>query len=155
MGNKLIEKAASMSQEKLEKQYQAANFSDQRAMNFAGVQIAVAAILCGLAGSSPAPIAMLIGSGALLAAAFFAWWSVMPSTFHVIGAKFSDFQADIENNVSLDAIFSEIGKYSDMHIDKNEAARRNCSWHFRWSFLISMWSLGLTLLVQFIAQINV
>ncbi len=148
MTGSLIERAAAMSQLKLEKQFEAANFSDQRSMNFAGIQIAVAAILCGLAQSSPAPIAMLFGAAALLFSAYLAWYSVLPSKFNVAGAKYSDFAQDIEAGENLEAVYSQIGAYTDEMIDENNAQRREYNGYFKLSFLVAVWSLFFTVLTQ-------
>ena len=148
MVNPIIEKAAQMSQLKLEQQHKAADFADQRAISFAGVQIAISAILCGLASGAPFPAGMYLGALVLLVSAALSWWSLLPSKLYVVGAKFSDFEEDIEMGQSMNEILSQIGKHSDTMYEKNKRIRGNLLAYFKWSVFVSIVGIAFTIASQ-------
>jgi len=150
----IIEKAYELSQQKMEMQFRASEFADQRAMNLAGVQIAASAILMGLASPASVPSAMMISAFLLIIAATIGWWSVRPTTFYVPGAKFDDVLHGVNAETSIEDVLHELGEFSDKHITENEAARVLSSNRFRYSFLITIWTLFIAVIPQLFARLG-
>lgn len=109
-----------LSARRLEDQTNSALAADQRAMSVAGLGMAAAAILCGLAPSAGVPLALLFGSVFLLTTTGLAWFSARPVDFFMPGASYRDFDADLKNGKPAVEVLDEMGRNNDKSSDKNE-----------------------------------
>ena len=117
---KLIREAFTQSEKNLESDISLAMAADQRAMGFCGWMVAAAALLIGLAESSKAGMGELyLGAIYLIIAAILAGYSAMPIKMRAPGAKFSDLETDIEDDVPLNNVLKEMGAHNDSQSAEN------------------------------------
>jgi hypothetical protein len=117
--SELINEAYRLSELRLTSQQASALAADARAMAFAGLALATAAILCGLAKEAYVPLALLLGSGFLVVAAALAGYSARPLDFYMPGAEFNDLNEDIEQGVEFNLVISQLGQFNDKHTKTN------------------------------------
>ena len=139
----IIAKAFELSQQRLGVQLETANFADQRAMTFAGLQVATTAILATLsAGNWMTSFAAAL----MLAGAIMSFYTVLPSKMYVAGSKFSDLEDDFEAKKSITDVYLELGAFTDEAIGKNEDIRKKANDIFKASFALSVIALAFAVL---------
>ena len=139
----IIAKAFELSQQRLGVQLETANFADQRAMTFAGLQVATTAILATLsAGNWMTSFAAAL----MLAGAIMSFYTVLPSKMYVAGSKFSDLEDDFEAKKSITDVYLELGAFTDEAIGKNEDIRKKTNDIFKASFALSVIALAFAVL---------
>ena len=118
--NRLYQEAYRLSEKRLEVQLTSALAADARAMAFAGICLAAAAVLGGLAKDATSPILLLSGAFLLGVAAFLAGYSARPIDFHMPGARFSDLAKDIKYNTEFEKVVAQLGGFADKHSIQND-----------------------------------
>lgn len=151
--DELIKEAYRLSEVRLASQQTSALASDARAMAFAGLVLAAAAILCGLAKDAYAPMALLIGSGLLVVAAALAGYSARPVDFYMPGANFDDLQEDIEQGVEYLKVIAELGRFNDKHTATNHRMMEANARCMKWAFLTSLFAILVASVPQFLSRL--
>ncbi|NVO56032.1 hypothetical protein HW561_09555 [Rhodobacteraceae bacterium B1Z28] len=118
--NLVFAEAYRLSERRLESQFTSALAADGRAMGFAGLSVAAAAVLCGLATDAHAPIALIVGAVFLVIAAGLSAYSARPVDFYSPGAQFNDLGDDMEKNIDYSAVLKELGDFNDKHSLAND-----------------------------------
>lgn len=145
---KVVELALESSSQRLEAQTNSALAADARAVGFAGLVFAAAAILCGLAPNAASPTFVLIGSGILVVAGLVAGTSAKPVDFYMRGAPFSVFSNDIAANKPYEEVLHELGVWNDQHaIENGKALDKNASL-IRRAFLLAIAGFVVALVPQ-------
>lgn len=153
--DRLNEEAYRLSEKRLDVQLTTALAADARAMAFAGICLAAAAVLGGLAEDSASPVLMLTGASLFGVAALFAGYSARPVDFHMSGARFSDLQEDIDKDQGYNAVIRQMGGFLDNQIDKNDQILNGNSKLFLRSFVISIIGVALAVVPQLLLVICV
>ena len=146
--NRLYLEAYRLSEKRLEVQLTAALAADARAMAFAGICLAAAAVLGGLAKDATSPILLLIGAFLLGVAAFLAGFSARPIDFHMPGAKFSDLEEDIRDNVEFEKVIQQLGGFADSHSVKNDAKLNQNSKLFHFALVTAVIGVAVAVIPQ-------
>ncbi len=116
----IIHEAYRQSEKNLEYEISLGIAADQRAMAFCGWMVGAAALLTGLAsGSANNRGALYIGAFFLIFSAALAGFSARPIQMRAPGAKFSDMEKDIKDDVPLDEVLVEMGSHNDKDSLKN------------------------------------
>ena len=135
---------------RIEAQVTAALAADARAINFAGLTIATAAILCGLSINSSLQFFLLFGSATLVISSMVAANSAKPITFMMQGAKFSDLDEDFEKNEPIDNVIRQLGGFCDLNIDENNKVLNSNANQFRHSQYLAFVGLMIAIFPHFI-----
>ena len=146
--NRLHLEAYRLSEKRLEVQLTAALAADARAMAFAGICLAAAAVLGGLAKDATSPILLLIGAFLLGVAAFLAGFSARPIYFHMPGAKFSDLQEDIRDNVEFEKVIQQLGGFADSHSAQNDTKLNQNSKLFHFALVTAVIGVAVAVIPQ-------
>lgn len=148
--NSVSGEAYRLSERKLEMQFTSALAADQRALSIAGLTVAAAAILAGLAANAENAIVMLLGAACLVVSAFLAWHSARPQRFHTPGAEFADLQDDIKEKVSYETLITQIGGFNDKHTRDNDKKMRFNSNLMRAAFIMAIIGLLVAIVPQLV-----
>ena len=93
----------------------AANVADQRANSFSGMALTGAALLTGLNDPETTNVGLLLAAFILVAASGVAAFTTRPKNFYYPGARFSDFDPDIEANIPFENSLVELARFNDKH----------------------------------------
>lgn len=137
--NKLekIELAYEQSCERLSSQLTAALAADSRAVRFAGVMIASAAVLLGLAEDPNTASARLVGSLFLIFSATVAYYTSRPVSFWMPGRKFSDFEEEFDSKLERSELLAELGSMNDRDSERNDAILAKNARRMQWAFVLA------------------
>ncbi len=146
--NRLHQEAYRLSEKRLEVQLTAALSADARAMAFAGICLAAAAVLGGLAKDATSPILLLSGAFLLGVAAFLAGFSARPIDFHMPGAMFSDLEEDIKNNIDFEKVITQLGGFADTHSVQNDEKLTKNSKLFQFALFLAVIGIAVAVIPQ-------
>lgn len=153
--DRLYQEAYRLSEKRLEAQQASAMAADTRAMAFAGICLAAAAVLGGLAKDASSPILLLIGAFLLGVGAFLSGYSARPIDFYMPGAKFSDLQEDIDNNVDFHTVIKQMGGFADDHSEANDKELASNAKIFQWALWIAVAGIAVAVLPQLYDAISI
>ncbi|UWQ95477.1 hypothetical protein K3728_17680 [Rhodobacteraceae bacterium M385] len=146
--NRLYEEAYRLSEKRLQVQLTAALAADARAMAFAGICLAAAAVLGGLAKDAANPILLLSGAFLLGLAAFVAGFSARPIDFHMPGAKFSDLEDDFANDEDYYLVIKQLGGFADRRSVQNDQKLSLNSRLFHFALILAVIGVGVAVVPQ-------
>lgn len=118
----LQQEAYRLSEKSLEMDLTTALAADQRAMTFAGLLLGAATLLAGLFDSESPNYGMLLAALVFVAAAVVAGLAARPVQFYAPGSKHGYLQEDIDADRDFSEVIAEMGRYNDLHSDRNRAA---------------------------------
>jgi hypothetical protein len=137
-----------LSEERLRSQLTAALASDQRAVQVASIAVATAAIMTTLSSQATVPMAHILGALFLIFASFLAAFAARPTDFYMPGAKFNDFELDLEEQRSFERVIRDMAKFNDKHSDDNDKRMKRSGWFLRWSYWFSVAGVMIALVPQ-------
>lgn len=146
--DKLYQEAYRLSEKRLEAQQASAMAADTRAMAFAGICLAAAAVLGGLAKDASSPVMLLVGAFLLGLGAFLSGYSARPVDFFMPGAKFSDLQEDIDNDEDFHTVITQLGGFADSHSETNHAIMTKNANMFQWALWIAVAGIATAVMPQ-------
>ncbi|MEM7721624.1 MAG: hypothetical protein AAF376_04565 [Pseudomonadota bacterium] len=146
--DKLNMEAYRLSEKRLEMQLSAAIAADTRAISFAGICLAAAAVLAGLSENSSNSFSVLSGAFILGLAGAVSGWSARPIDFYMPGAKFSDLEEDIDQNKPFLSVVTQLGGYADKSSERNDKILKRNSKMFHLSFWIALFGVFVAILPQ-------
>lgn len=117
-----------LSEKSLEMDLTTALAADQRAMTFAGLLLGAATLLAGLFDDQSPNYWMLVAALVFVVAAVVAGLAAKPVQFYAPGSKYGYLQDDIDADRDFHEVLAELGRYNDLHTDRNrEVIKRNGS----------------------------
>ncbi len=152
---RLYHEAYRLSEKRLEVQQATALAADSRAMAFAGICLAAAAVLGGLASGASSPVLLLTGAFFLGFAALLSGYSARPVDFYMPGARYSDLSEDITGNVDMQTVMAQLGKFADDHSDSNDKVLGHNAKLFNIALIIAVFGVALAVIPQLLDAIIV
>ena len=142
-----------LSERRIEVQTQAALAADQRAMSAAGLALAAAAIMCGLAKDAAFPFGMLAASLLLMGTVGLAGYSARPVDFHMAGSTFGAFARDIADARPVIDVIVEMAEFNDEAIEENNKILGKNATLMTWAYVFALLSLVVAVSSQIGAEI--
>ncbi|MBL4750635.1 MAG: hypothetical protein JKX71_08685 [Amylibacter sp.] len=154
---KILEEAIRHTEIRLEDFLKLGLAADQRAMTFASLSMAIAAILASSAGGTTSPFIIYAGSISIVLGSALSMWSAKPKTFEVRGHRYEDWEDHITNSDTYEDVLKSQAKENDDRLKDNLQSLKESGQIFTFSLVWTVLStlMTMTLLLGFSAVENI